>query len=93
MVDITTTNGERFSLQDSANMAWLVYRRFGRDLIEAAAAWNRLLGNNCDVSQFEKLLSVCRACGFTRPYRQVSGAHVRPDNQQTCIGPTEELEP
>lgn len=53
---IKTTKGETFSHDDSANMAWMVYRRFGRDLVVATAAWNRLLQNNCDVTQFHKLV-------------------------------------
>jgi hypothetical protein len=55
-IDITTTKGERFSYEDSCDMAWLVYRRFGRDLVSAADAWRRLLGNNCDNTQFHQLV-------------------------------------
>lgn len=55
-LDVTSTKGERFSTDDSANLAWLVYRRFGRDLVSATAAWNRLLQNNCSVTDFDKLV-------------------------------------
>jgi hypothetical protein len=54
--DITTTKGERFTYDDSADLAWMVWRRFGRDLTAATAAWNRLLGNNCDATQFDRLV-------------------------------------
>lgn len=53
---VVTTNGEGFSEQDHADMAWLVYRRFGRDGIAAAAAWRRLLQNNCTDAQFRELM-------------------------------------
>lgn len=54
--DIRTTRGERFSYSDSADMAWLVYRRFGRDLVSATRAWNRMLQNNCNETQFQELV-------------------------------------
>lgn len=54
---IRTTNEELFSFADSADMAWMVYRRFGRDLVSATAAWNRLMQNNCNATQFSELVS------------------------------------
>lgn len=49
-------NRELFSGQDSCNLAWLIYRRFGRDMAAAASAWRRLLGNSCSDSQFAELV-------------------------------------
>lgn len=54
-VNVTTTARETFTHEDSADLAWLVYRRFGRDAAAATAAWNRLLQNNCDEAQFMRL--------------------------------------
>lgn len=56
MNDITTTANEKFSYQDSCQLALMVWRRFGRDIECATLAWNRLLQNNCTVAQFHKLL-------------------------------------
>lgn len=53
---ITTTSGKRFSYADSCMMAFLVYRRFGRDLTAATRAWNRLLQNDCSEAQFAELI-------------------------------------
>ena len=55
-MDITTTAGEVFTHADSARMAALVYRRFGRDLVVARDAWRRLMGNNTGFAQFKKLV-------------------------------------
>jgi hypothetical protein len=53
---VTTTNKEVFSVDESAELARLVFKRFGRDSDVAAAAWRRMLGNNCTVSQYLKLV-------------------------------------
>jgi hypothetical protein len=53
----TTTNGETFSDDDHADLAFMVYRRFGRDSAAATVAWNRLLQNNCSEAQFLKLVN------------------------------------
>jgi hypothetical protein len=55
-MDITTTADEVFSHSDSARMAALIYRRFGRDMLSARDAWQRLLENNTDLAQFKKLV-------------------------------------
>lgn len=52
---VTTTNGEPFSGEQSAQLAHLVWLRFGKDDNAACAAWNRLLQNNCRISDFRKL--------------------------------------
>jgi hypothetical protein len=56
MNDITTTKNEKFGYSDSADLAWMVYRRFGRDFDCATVAWNRLMQNNCNVGQFRALV-------------------------------------
>jgi len=55
--DVTTTAGERFSASDSAKLAFLIYKRFGRDLSTAAVAWRRLLQNSTPESAFRSLAS------------------------------------
>lgn len=52
----TTTRGEIFTNQDTAQMAWLIYRCFGRDPQASLAAWQRLLQNNCDTVAFMALV-------------------------------------
>jgi hypothetical protein len=53
--DVTTTAGERFSASESAKLAFLVFKRFGRDVAAAASAWRRLLGNSTPDAAFEAL--------------------------------------
>jgi len=53
---ITTTDGTPFTPADSADLARLVYKRFGRDPDAATAAWRRMLGNSCEVSDFMALV-------------------------------------
>jgi hypothetical protein len=57
-LDITTTNGELFTGMQSAELAWMIYLRFGRDAGAAHSAWKRLLQNSCDFYSFNKLLEV-----------------------------------
>lgn len=52
---VTATNGQKFSGEDSAHMAYLVARRFGFEWEAAAAAWRRMLQNNVSDYQFEEL--------------------------------------
>lgn len=58
MEAITTTAGERFTVAEHANMARLVFKRFGRDEEAAAAAWRRLLQNSCPVADFMELVEL-----------------------------------
>ena len=44
---ITTATGERFTGNDSCNLAWLIYSRWGRDIPAAASAYRRLMQNSC----------------------------------------------
>lgn len=53
--DVTTTARERFSASDSAKLAFLIYKRFGRDTAAAACAWRRLLQNSTPDADFEAL--------------------------------------
>ena len=53
---ITTTNGESFTDQEHAEMARLIYKRFGRDPKSATKAWQRLMENNCTEQQFMELV-------------------------------------
>ncbi len=55
---ITTVCGENFSYQDSCELAFTIYRRFGRDMASAHKAWCRMLENNCGLTSFEKLVKI-----------------------------------
>ena len=55
-LNVITTKGERFTEAENFKLAKLIYKRFGNDLIEATAAWNRLLENNCSQSDFLRLV-------------------------------------
>lgn len=56
MSDVTTTAGERFTQAEHAEMAWLIFKRFGRDDEAAAAAWRRMMQNGCAVADFMQLV-------------------------------------
>jgi hypothetical protein len=51
-VNVTTTAGETFTKQESEYLAALIHKRFGWNDSAAAAAWRRLLENDCDTNQF-----------------------------------------
>jgi hypothetical protein len=55
-LDVTTTDGQRFTGEESCELAHLVWRRFGRDNYQAKAAWCRMLESNPTVSQFMDLV-------------------------------------
>ena len=57
MSTITTTDGKHFHMADHADMARLVYRRFGHDLVASTAAWRRLLQNSATEQDFLNLLN------------------------------------
>lgn len=56
MSNITTTDGSVFTHEQSADLALMIYHRFGRDMNSAAAAWRRMLQNNCDNSDYIDLV-------------------------------------
>ncbi len=56
MADVTTTDGTVFTHEQSADLALMVYYRFGKDMDSAAAAWRRMLQNNCETSDYIDLL-------------------------------------
>jgi len=56
MANITTTSKETFTHGHACDLAWMIYLRFGRDMPSAAAAWRRLLQNNCTDAQFADLV-------------------------------------
>lgn len=55
-MDITTVCGEKFEHEDSCDMAFMIYRRFARDMADAHIAWKRLLQNSCSLRQFGKMV-------------------------------------
>ncbi len=56
MSTVTTTSGETFTTEDSAALAYLIYRRWGNDITAAAVAWRRLFQNNCSDRDFARLV-------------------------------------
>lgn len=56
-MSITTTCGERFTREDSAQLAYMIHVRFGRVIAVSAAAWRRMLQNNCTDAQFAELVN------------------------------------
>lgn len=54
--DIRTTNGDIFTMAQTADLARLVWRRFGEDLEAATAAWNRMLQTDITSGYFRKLI-------------------------------------
>jgi len=57
---VTTTNGSKFTGEDSARLAFLIYRRFGCHLEGACEAWRRMLQNDCPLSAFADLVEAGR---------------------------------
>lgn len=55
-LDVTTTNKEIFTEDQSAELALMIYIRFGRNVLDAAMAWRRLLQNTCEIGQFAELV-------------------------------------
>lgn len=53
---IKTVSGEWFEAEESAQLAFLIWKRWGRDLPAAAAAWRRLMQNSTTDAQFEALV-------------------------------------
>ena len=53
---VTTTNGSKFTGEQSAELAILVYKRFGCNMASACAAWRRMLENNCREADFAALI-------------------------------------
>lgn len=56
-LDVYTENKEVFTESDSCDLAWLIYRRFGRNLDNACQAWRRLLINDCSVNEYKNLVN------------------------------------
>lgn len=56
-MEVITTNGTVFSPTDHADLARLIYKRFGHNPEAATEAWRRMLQNNATVEDFMILLS------------------------------------
>ncbi len=56
---VTTTNGERFTYEESCQLAFLIYKRFGRNLAAATHAWQKMLSNNTESHEFMELVCDC----------------------------------
>ena len=55
-MDTITTAGERFTMDDHARLAWMVFIRFGRSIEAGASAWRRMLQNGCTDRDFRDLV-------------------------------------
>lgn len=62
---VTTTEGKAFTEADVAQLAHLIYRRWGSDLEAAAVAYRRLMQNSCSLGQFSEMV---RAHDARLPY-------------------------
>jgi len=56
-LDVTTTARETFTHEESCKLAALIYKRFGRDLAVATAAWRRMMESNVSERAFGELVS------------------------------------
>lgn len=59
-VSVTTAAGEAFTAADSADLAWLIYKRFGRNWDHAHGAWRQLLLNTCSLESYKALALTSR---------------------------------
>lgn len=55
-LDVKTTSGRTFTEGQSAQLAYLIFLRFGENYEAALAAWWRLLQNNCTLGGFRSLV-------------------------------------
>ncbi len=53
---VITTNGQPFTGEESAHLAYLIAKRFGFNWEEAADAWRRMLMNSTPNHKFEELV-------------------------------------
>lgn len=51
-------NGDIWNGEDTCALAGMIYRRWGRDLNSAAAAYRRLMQNSCTDDQFAEMLQI-----------------------------------
>jgi hypothetical protein len=63
-LEVTTTNKEKFTGEESALMAALIHKRFGRNDELALDRWQELLGNNCSMDQFLLLVQAGNKAKF-----------------------------
>jgi hypothetical protein len=71
MADVTTTGGETFTFSDSAKLAALIHKRFGRDVTVSAAAYRRLLANNVPDDEFLGLATAGEGFSGTQTEAQI----------------------
>lgn len=55
-LDVQTTQKELFSAEESAQLAQLIHKRFGRDPKVTLVAWNRLMQVNITSTQLAQLM-------------------------------------
>lgn len=54
---VTTTNGDKFTSEDTIALAQLIHKRFGRDVKVTSAAWRRLFQNTCPDAIIAEMLT------------------------------------
>lgn len=53
---VYTTIGEPFTYGQCAQLAYLIWLRFGRNMESARAAWSRMLENDSSLADFAELV-------------------------------------
>ncbi len=56
MSGVTTTSGKPFTMTQHAELARLVFLRFGENATAATEAWRRMMENDCNESDFMELV-------------------------------------
>jgi hypothetical protein len=56
-VVLTTTAGEPYTYGQAAELAYLIFVRFGNDMQAAHEAWNRMLQSETPREQFQTLVN------------------------------------
>ena len=80
---VTTTSGQMLNLLQIALLAHHIYIRFGRDMVEAARAYGRMLESDVDTQDFSDLVQLAM---------QETGKYIE-QTRSMCGAPIEEYEP
>lgn len=56
--DVIANDGCVFTYKDHAALAFLIWRRWGRDMAAGAVAWRRLLQNDCSDEDYAALVKL-----------------------------------
>jgi hypothetical protein len=83
---IATTCGEAFTPEMSSDLAFFVFKRFGRNISSATAAWRRMLENNCYQTTFARLVRESQHYDALAADEESASwlNHLKPDEIPTC---------